>query len=161
MLPRCSYRRCGPKRRRSTREESEDDSDAPATGGSEDGRFLSTHKILTSRERQFIAKFYNCVNKFIPMTSHTVLRDAMNPLPLNVIDGFVPSEVSLSLPFPIQAEREILSGTRVYLAGEVCSCPREDRIEIGLDSVGLSSILSQWFTRRVCFVRMTEHTGCF
>lgn len=64
-------------------------------GTSEDGSHSVSHKVLTLRERQFLAKFYNSVNKFIPMTCHTVLRDAMNPLPLDVIDGVTASEVNL------------------------------------------------------------------
>lgn len=95
-----SRRRCGPKRRKSCRDDSGDDSDATSGVGGAithgDGYGHGGRKVLNSREQQFLAKFYSSVNKFIPMTCLTVIRDAMNPLPLDVIRGISSTEVRLA-----------------------------------------------------------------
>lgn len=94
-------RRCGPKRRKSCRDDSGDDSDATSGAGGTmthgDGNYgHGGRKVLNTREQQFLTKFYGTVNKFIPMTCLTVIRDAMNPLPLEVMPGVSTTEVRFS-----------------------------------------------------------------
>ncbi|CAN0350008.1 unnamed protein product, partial [Ectocarpus fasciculatus] len=83
-------RRCGPKRRKLSSREDSDDDGGSFTGHLGEGG--AGFRVLTSREQEFLAKFYGSVNKFIPLTCLTVIRDAMNPLPLDVVPGLAASE---------------------------------------------------------------------
>ncbi|CAM9268884.1 unnamed protein product [Ectocarpus sp. 6 AP-2014] len=92
----CVYRekkRCGPKRRKlSSRDDSDDDGSHGGSFAGHLGEGGAGVRVLTSREQEFLAKFYSSVNKFIPLTCLTVIRDAMNPLPLDVVPGLAASE---------------------------------------------------------------------
>ncbi|CBJ27453.1 conserved unknown protein [Ectocarpus siliculosus] len=92
----CVYRekkRCGPKRRKlSSRDDSDDDGNHVGSVAGHLGEGGAGFRVLTSREQEFLAKFYSSVNKFIPLTCVTVIRDAMNPLPLDVVPGLAASE---------------------------------------------------------------------
>ncbi|CAM9515696.1 unnamed protein product [Pylaiella littoralis] len=112
----CVYRekkRCGPKRRKSASTHESDD-DGSNNGGDNGNSTLYLGeggggglRVLTVREQGFLSKFFSSVNKFIPLTCITVIRDAMNPLQLDIVDGITPTE----------AERNIYHSRKAVLFG--------------------------------------------
>ncbi|CAM9723035.1 unnamed protein product, partial [Discosporangium mesarthrocarpum] len=106
----CIYReklRCGPKRRRYERDE-EDDDNGVLWVSSSDNRLRA--RILSGQEREYLKTFCKSVNKSIPITSMIVVRDAMNPLPLEVL------EATASVT---EAERHIFHARKAVLLGAV------------------------------------------
>ncbi|CAM9635704.1 unnamed protein product, partial [Choristocarpus tenellus] len=83
----CVYRekrRCGPKRRRPTKENEEEEDKGVLWVSLSDNRLRA--RILSSSERDYLGTYCRSVNKFITITTMTVIRDAMNPLPMDFLD---------------------------------------------------------------------------